>query len=140
MMILKELRKDARQSLTNISSATKIPITTVYDRIKAHEKNLIRKNVCLIDFAAIGFNGRAHIVIKAEKESRVELKNFLLEHRNVNSLYIINHGFDFMIEAVFRSMREIVEFVEEINNNFAVNSMCVYHIVDELQKEAFLTK
>ncbi len=140
MMIIKELRKNGRQSLTNISNSTKIPLTTVYDRVKSHEKGLIRKNTCLIDFALLGFNGRANIVIKAEKDSRAELRDFLLAHRNVNSLYVINQGFDFMAEVVFNDLRDIVNFVEEINNRFAVNSMQIHHIVDELQKEAFLTK
>jgi len=54
MMLLSNLRANARETLTNISKRTNIPISTIFDRLKLHEKNLIKKHTAIIDFALLG--------------------------------------------------------------------------------------
>ncbi|MFC1697000.1 Lrp/AsnC family transcriptional regulator [Nanoarchaeota archaeon] len=139
-LIIKQLRKNSRQSLTNISETTKIPVTTVYDRMKNIFSKMINKHTCLVNYPALGLNGRAHIALRIEHSTRMPLQNYLLEHKNVNALYIINYGYDLLLEVVFKDLGEIKNFVENLNMNFNIVSVQIHHIIDELQRESFLTK
>ena len=77
LLFLAFLRQDARQTLTNISRKTKIPISTLYDKLRQHEKNLILKHTTLIDFTQLGFNCRANIMLSAAKDDKEKLRNYL---------------------------------------------------------------
>lgn len=140
LLIIRQLRKNARQSLTKISEETGIPITTVHDRIKLHEKRIIRKHAALVNFTEMGFQGRAHIALKTQKDQRAMLKNYLAGHKNINSLYVINYNFDFLAEVIFRDAKEVNAFVDELNQKFSITAMQIHQIIDEFQKEVFLTK
>ena len=139
LMIIKQLRKNARQSLTEISSTTSIPVTTVHDRLKQHEK-WISKHTSLLDFQHLGYNGRAYIALKADKKRRMELRDFLLKHKNINSVFVVNYGFDLMVEVVFRDIKEVEDFTEMLDEKFGVLEIKIFHVLDELQKEEFLIK
>jgi len=41
--IISHLRNNARTKITNISRELKIPVTTIYDRVRAHENKFIKK-------------------------------------------------------------------------------------------------
>ena len=75
MIILANLRMNSRQSTTNISRKTEIPVSTVYDKIKEHENGVIKKFTSILDFPALGFNIRANVLIKGKKK---ELKDFFI--------------------------------------------------------------
>ncbi len=139
MMIIRQLRKNARQSLTEISSTTSIPVTTVHDRMKQHEKWII-KHTSLLDFQHLGYNGRAYIALKADKKCRIELRDFLLKHQNINSVLVVNYGFDLMAEVIFRNIKEVENFTELLSEKFGVLEIKIFHVLDELQKEEFLVK
>jgi DNA-binding Lrp family transcriptional regulator len=133
------LRRDGRETLTKISRQTDIPISTLYDKLKSEKMNLIKKHTCLLDFSQMGFNTRASVSIKLGKESKEEAKEYLLKHMNVNSLYKINNGYDFMIEVVFRHLKELEEFMEKMEERFEVLEYKVYYIIDDLKREEFLS-
>src|SRR3989339_2032098 len=101
MMILAALRQNARLSLTKMSRATKVPVSTIYDKLKQYENGLIKKHTAIIDFAKLGYNTRANILIKVEREKREEVQEYLKKEKSVNSIYKINNGFDYLVELVF---------------------------------------
>ncbi len=137
--IMSHLRRNSRSSITEMSKKTHIPISTIYERIKRSQEDIIKKNTCLIDFAKLGFTTRAKIVLKAELKSRQELADYLMKHNNVNSIYKINNGYDFLIEGVFRQIRELEEFLEELETRFKVKDKETYFIIDDLKREAFMS-
>jgi len=49
LLILKHLRNNARKTLTSISKETNIPTSTVFDRLRIHEKGIIKKYTSIID-------------------------------------------------------------------------------------------
>ena len=63
-----------------------------------------------------------------------------MKSENVNCLYKINNGFDFMAETIFRSMNELEEFLESLDQRFKLVSKQVYFIIEEIAREQFLTK
>ncbi len=138
-LLITHFRKNARKSLTNISRETKIPVSTIFDKLKKYEGNLIKKHTSLLDFGKLGFSIRTNILIKAEKESRIALQEFLIKNHNVNSVYKIDIGFDFLVEGIFKHIKELHEFLEKVEENFKIETKQVYYIVDDLKREAFLS-
>ena len=132
--ILSELRKNSRQTLVNISKNTKIPVSTVYDRIKLNEKDTIKKHTSILDFPKLGYNIRAHIIISAEEKK--DLEEFLLKNNNVNSAFKLSN-YAFSIDCIFKYMSEMEEFIELLEQ-FKITSKNIYLISDELKREEFL--
>ena len=138
-LLLTHFRKNARKSLTNISRETRIPVSTIFDKLKKYEGALIKKHTSLLDFGKLGFSIRTNILIKSDKDSKINLQEFLLKNCNVNSVYKIDSGFDFLIEGIFKHIKELHDFLEKLEENFKIEAKQVYYIVDELKREAFLS-
>ncbi|MDI6736901.1 MAG: Lrp/AsnC family transcriptional regulator [Nanoarchaeota archaeon] len=138
MLIISALRQNCRQSLTDMSKETRIPISTIHERINCYDKTLIKKHTALIDFAKLGFNTRAKVLIKVEKEQRKKLQDFLEDCKNVNTLLKVNNGFDFLADMVFPHIKEMEDFVEGIEKKFRVLNKEVFYVIDELKMEEFL--
>ncbi len=139
LVILSHLRNNCRETLTAISKKSRIPVSTIYEKIRRSEGGVIKKNTCLVDFTKLGFNTRAKVVIQASMQGKPELLSFLIKHQNVNSVYKINNGYDFMIDCVFRNIRELEEFLETLQEKFRIRKQETYFIIDDLKREAFLS-
>ena len=138
--IISHLRNNARKKITNISRETNIPVTTIYDKLRVHNKKFVKKHTTLLDFPKIGLHAKAHISIKVDKDSRDALQKFLIEHPNVNSLSKTNFNSDFLAEVVFKDTAGVENFTENLERNYQINEIHVFNVIDELKKEAFLTK
>jgi len=136
--ILSHLRKDARETLTKMSRMTTIPVSTIYDRMKAQENETIKGYTALLDFSRLGFNARCKIIIKVNRDKRDDVEKYLLSHQSINTLYKINNGFDFMMECIFRDMKGSEEFLENLDMKFGVKTKQVYYIIDDIKREAFM--
>jgi len=137
--LLMQLRKDGRQPLTDISRKISMPVSTIFDRVRMSKEDVIKRFTCLIDFRKIGFSCRAHMVFRIRKEDRAGMQQFLVKHHNVNSVYKINNGYDFLVETVFKELREVDEFVERVEEKFKVHEKKVYYIIDDIAREIFMT-
>jgi Lrp/AsnC family leucine-responsive transcriptional regulator len=138
LLIINELRKNARETLTNISKRTHIPISTIYEKLKASEGKVIIKHTALINFAKMGFNARAKIMMRGARETRSELRQYLCSHQNVNSMYKINNGYDFMVECIFGDMKELEDFVDLLDEKFGLQKKQVFYVIEDLKRETFL--
>ena len=133
-----ELRQNARQKLTKISKVTQVPISTIFDKLKMFEQEIIKKNTVLLDFERLGFNARANICIKVPREHKEELRKYLQNHDNVNSLYKTTNNFDFITETVFRNLQDMQLFIEKIESKFDIEKE-VFYLVEDIKREAFLS-
>jgi len=139
IQILSNLRNNGREKLTNISRKTKIPVSTIFDKIRRYEENfVIKKHSCLLNFSKLGFEIDVNILIKVEREERDLLKEYLLERDCLNSIYKLSNGYDFMVEGIFRDMQELNDFLEELENGFNLMKNDVLYIVNELKREDFM--
>ena len=139
LRILSHLRNNSRIRLTKLSRLTQIPVSTIYDRIKQSQRGVIKKHTSLLDFSKLGFNARVNIMIRVIQDHKQNLKDFLLKHHNINTLYKINNGYDFLIEAVFRNIKQLDQFIEILEEKFNIEEKNVYHIVDDIKREHFLS-
>ncbi|MGM5485512.1 MAG: Lrp/AsnC family transcriptional regulator [Nanobdellota archaeon] len=132
------LRRNARESLTNMSRKSNIPISTIYDKIKNDKHRMIKKHTVLVDFSKLGFNTRASISLKVRKNKKRELGDYLSKHPNINNIFRINNGYDFWIECIFKDMKELEEFTEYLEERFGVKKE-IYYIIDEVKRESFMS-
>ncbi len=139
LLILTHLRSNSRKSLVIISRDTGIPISTVFDKVGKLGKNTISKYSPLLDFQKIGFGIRINFVLEANDKRKQELKEFLLENKNINSILRLNNGFDFFVEAVFKDMKGFEEFAESLEK-FKIKKKKEFFVIEDLKKEDFFTK
>ena len=138
LKLISYLRKNARQTLTNISKKTRIPISTLYDKLKLHEGNIILKHTTLLDFAKLGFNCRANVLLRTDREHREKLGSYLKVHPLINNLYKINNGFDFLAEGIFCHVKDLEDFVDELEKNFPLEEKKTHYIIEDLKREEFM--
>jgi DNA-binding Lrp family transcriptional regulator len=139
LLIICHLRDNARETLTNISKKTKIPISTIYQKLSANFNGIIKKHVALIDFSLLGYSIRANIMVSVPKSQRLALKDFLLKQFQVNSVYKVNNGFDFLIEGIFKDICEVEDFIETLEDQFQVEKTQINYLIQDLKREAFLS-
>ena len=139
-LFLTLLRQNSRQTLTNISKKTKIPISTLYEKLKNHEKSFILKHTTLIDFNKLGYHCKAKIMLSLPKDDRDRIRGFLKEHSQVNSLFKINNGYDFLAEGVFENVKDLEDFIEELEEKFNIRDKKVFYVIEDVKRESFLAR
>ncbi len=139
LLILSELRKNARESLTKMSRRTRIPISTIHDRIRTNLDSLIKKNCALIDFSKLGFSTRVNLLIKTPPNKRKEVGEFLKNNFHVNTLLRISNEFDFLVELIFKDLKEAENFIDKLEEDFNIEAEKKYFVVEEIKKEEFLS-
>jgi len=139
LFVLAALREDARMSFAEMSKRTGIPQSTLFDRVRVNEGGIIKKHTSLIDFEKLGFGTIVKIAVKADKNDRAALQNFLISNRNINSVYRINNEFDFFFEGIFKNMNDLRCFKEEMISKFKLEAETMFYIIEELKREDFLS-
>ena len=138
LLIISHLRQNARMPLTKMSKKTQIPVSTIFDRLKINKNNLIIKHTSLLDFSKLGYHTRANIMLRVDREDKEALKEFLIMNQSVNSVYKINNGFDFMVEGIFKQIKDMEEFIEAVEERFKITEKKSFFIIEDLKKEAFM--
>ena len=86
--IMRELRRNSRSSLASIAKKTGIPLSTIYDRIKTKEIELIKKHTSILDFPKLGYNIRAKVLLRIWDTE--QFQKFAVQHPNINSVFKLN--------------------------------------------------
>ncbi len=139
LLLLTHLRQNARETLTKLSRKTNIPISTIYEKLKTYNRDIIKKHTSLIDFSKLGYNARVEVMLRVDKENRDEIRDFLSRKSCINSIFKINNGYDFLVEGIFRNIQEVEDFLELVEDRFKIKQKQVYYIVDEIKREGFMT-
>ena len=138
LALLAHLRKNARMKMTHLSKKTEVPVSTIFERMKGPIAACVYKYTCILNNIELGFNSRATIILKVDKEQKKEIGSFLDKHHNVNSLLRINNGYDFLIDVIFRQMANLEEFVEQLERKYKITQKEIYFVIDEGKQESFL--
>ncbi len=138
LKILCQLRKDCRMPLTKMSRRTGIAVSTIFDKIKSYQNDFIVKHTSIINFSRLGYSACAKIIVKVEREQREELRKYLSKQQNINSLFKINNGYDFLFEAVFLSLNETEDFIENLEERFNIIEKQIFYITEDIKRESFM--
>jgi DNA-binding Lrp family transcriptional regulator len=137
IVLMSYFRSNARENLTRISRLTAMPVSTIFDKLKEFEKELIKKHTAIIDFKKLGFDIRINMLLKVPRESRETLKQFLIKNENINSVYRVNNGYDFLIEVIFRNMDDMQKFTDCLEK-FRLEEIKEMFVLEDLKREGFL--
>ncbi len=137
ILLMTYFRKNARESLTRISRLTRIPVSTIFDRLREFERGLIQKHTTLVDFKMLGFDIRVGMLFKVSKDSKSEFKEFLMGNESVNSIFRITNGYDYLVEVIFKDMTDMQRF-SELLDKFKIESKQELFILEDLKRESFL--
>jgi Lrp/AsnC family transcriptional regulator, regulator for asnA, asnC and gidA len=137
--LISHLRKNARKKVTNISKEMNMPVTTIYDKIRAHErKGIIKKHVSIIDFRKLGYNVNVMMAFRVNRDKRAALQEYLTQHKNINSLFRVDYGHDFMVEMMFEDIGKMHEFIDNAQKNFGIEEPKIFNVIDEIKREEFM--
>ncbi len=132
--VLSHLRRDSRERFTNIARKTGLSKLTVSNIEKRLLARGIIKHTALLDFRNMGYGITTCFALKCRQKSR--LSDFLLSHPNINTLSAIEGKYDLFAEAVFRNMKDMHDFIEELER-FDIECMRQIHLIDDIKKEEF---
>lgn len=135
LKVLNELRRDARQSLASISLKARMPASTVLKVIRRLEKTVVKKYSSSPDYGRLGFPIRVMMALKAD--DRNALKEFLMAEPCVNNVVKVSGEHEFLVEVLFEGMLGMDEFLEKLSALPGVQKT-IWHVVEEMKKEAFL--
>lgn len=137
LVLFSLLRKNSRVSLMELSRQTQVPVSTVYQKLRQTFRPVIKKHTIVLDFAKLGYNVRVHFFLKANKNMKEKMLDFLLRKQNVNNAYRINNGFDVLGEAIFRDINAAEKFLEELQEKYHVPKLHAFYILDDIVREKF---
>jgi DNA-binding Lrp family transcriptional regulator len=139
-LLLSFLRENSREKLTTISRKTRIPISTLFDLLKELQESIIIKNTTLINFERLGYHTRAQIFLRVGQNNKEKLKQHLILNENVNNLFKINNGWDFLVETVHQNIQDLDKFLDKLNNNYALEDKQLNYLINDIKREGFLIK
>jgi len=132
--VLKLLRKNSRQNLIDIGKKADIHSTTTHYIIEKLNNTIINKNTCLIDWERLGFGLRIDFAVKTKQ--REKLIDFLKNDNNVDSVFKLRDNFDIYIKTIFKSIKEVYDFLDDIEE-FDIQNIREYHIIKDIVLEKF---
>ncbi len=139
LKILCRLRNNGRENLTSMSRAIRVPVSTIHDRIKKYKGDLVKRHTVLLDFEKLGFDLKVAMLMRVPTSQRQEFGKFLKNCENVNNLYRVNNGYDYLAEVLFKDMKSLKEFNDKISE-LGVEETREFFMMEEIKKEGFLTE
>lgn len=136
--VLSYLRQNARISLTNLSRKSGIPVSTLFDKLKTATP-FLKKFTVLLDFSPLGFSTKAMIALKVKKDHRNEVEEMLRNHKQVNSAYKVNNGFDYIAEVIVKDMNSLESFLDSLEEKHMIEKKQVFYMLDTIKQEEFLS-
>lgn len=138
LLLVTYFRNNARENLTRISRMTSIPVSTIFDKLREYERGLIRKHTTIVDFKKLGFDIRITLLFKVARDAKSAFKDFLMEHDNVNSVFRVSNGFDYVVDAVFRNMDDLQDFMAAVDS-FNIEDKQELFVIEDIKREEFLS-
>jgi len=115
--ILTVLKDNAKLTTSQISKLTRIPITTIHNRIKKLEKERIIKNYTLnLDYEKLGKPLKAYILVSVtplshKKLSQEDIGKKIKSYENVETVDIVTGATDLLVQVRAENMKELNQFI-----------------------------
>ena len=137
ILIVSQLRSDARKPILEISTCLKICRATVTDRLRILQTTVIQKYIALVDFKKLGYPVQLCFSITLAEEDKEVFCRYIQQHPLLNNLYKLQEGFDYFIEMHFPTKKEAEDFLSSLENAFSIIEKQVFFVDQELVRESF---
>lgn len=131
--LIKLLQKDSHISYVDLAKKFNVTETAIRKRIHSlEEKKVIKGYSVEIDYKKIGFDVCALIGIDTVPE---KLVTFMEQMKQEDAICIYYSSGDhmLMIEKCFKNTRELVEYVQKLENTKGITKVCPAIIMDKLK-------
>ena len=111
--ILEELQLNADRKIYQLEKTTRLPRSTIHNRIKKLKKNKIITNIkAVVDPEALGLTVCAmiHIVVSFRKGVH-KITQRLATTQNVEEIFITAGAFDIIAKMWFKNNKELADFI-----------------------------
>ena len=107
--MIEALRSDARLSEKKLAKRTRIPMTTVHNRLKRlRDSGVIKKHTVVLDYAKLGRPLIAFVMVRASPGAdQKKLLKFVASKAGVDEAAMITGEFDILFRARVASMEEL---------------------------------
>ncbi len=145
--IIECLREHGRWSVEKIAKQTRIPITTVYHRMKRLEKEgVIQRYSVEVDYTKIGMPLAAYVLVtvdyKALKEinlTQYDLTKKLLGEKEVESASMVTGGTDIILKMRVADVNELNKFITVKLRNFdGIERTQTMLVLNEVEKHSVI--
>ena len=110
-ILLNELKKDSKRSVQDLSKATKIPSTTVYNRIKAlEEEGIIKQYTIKLDNKKVG---KVQAFFEVSLNPSVNVSEFLKKIK-ADEVYSVAGDYQFLIKSTFNDLGGVYSFTAQL--------------------------
>lgn len=113
--ILRQLQKNGKISIKELSEKINLSPTPIYDRIKRLEKiGVIRKYAALLDLEKTNNSLITYCNVQLDKHSPVHLKEFennVKEYPEVIECYYLAGQYDYLLKIVTKNMKAYQDFI-----------------------------
>jgi Lrp/AsnC family transcriptional regulator, leucine-responsive regulatory protein len=138
--ILKELKKNARNSTKNISKKVKIPRVTVHDRIKKmEEKGIIKYYTAVPDYEKTGIKSEAFIFVSFlsnTKLSQRELAKRIAKIKEIHEVHIVSGEYDLILKVRAENLKNIGNLiVDKIRNLQGVGKTVTFACFETIKEK-----
>lgn len=134
--IIHLLRNNARESLTNMSKKSRIPISTIYDFIK--NTDIIDRHTSIIDYPKLNYHVSIKWVVLIPKNLKIGFIEWLCSQFCMNSIYLTNNKYSYICELIFKNIKEMENFLEIGRDKFKIELDEIFYLIEPIKRESFL--
>lgn len=139
--ILRELKKDARQSFYDLASKLNVSEGTIYNRVsKLQDAKIISNYSAMIDFSKLGYDISVIIGISVEGNHLVDVEKKIAKEKNVSAVYDVTGEYDALVIAKFKTRAELDKFIKKLLSTKHVKrtyTMLILNVVKDINGVEF---
>lgn len=136
--ILTNLRTSKKKSITSIAKQSNIPISTAAEIIKRLEQDAIIQHKTKVDFERIGFPHSFIMNIKNCDHKKGEVQFWLENNSFINTIRLINDGFDFHVETIFQNKKQKIDFIDKLRSIHSGIEVQTHEIISTISEDQFV--
>lgn len=142
LAILRELQKDAKQTVKQIAEKVHLSVTPVHERIKKMEENgVIQQYIALVDYSKVSKSLMVICYVSLKQHSQKSGAAFIKAIQKMDEViecYNISGEFDFMLKVVAANMEDYYHFhvhkLSLIENMGHLQSVFVMGVIKQIQR------
>lgn len=129
LQILNILQEDCTISVKEVAEKVGLSFTPTYERIRSlRQREVIKKNVAILDRNAIGYNIMTYCNIVLKEQTREKLDEFeeqIKKELQVLEVVSLTGTYDYMIKVVAKDINDYGAFMTQVISNMP--NVAQYH-------------
>jgi Lrp/AsnC family transcriptional regulator for asnA, asnC and gidA len=131
--LIRELEKNPREHFTAIARKFNVSEAAIRKRIKNLLKLGIIRFSVEVDYKKVGYNSVAIIGMDTQPEHLIRVLEMLKKDKEVKELYSSTGDHMILVKVVFKSSKELNNFIKRLEKNRAIKKVCPAIILERIK-------